>query len=116
MHIILDKDPSGTMMSPPFESMPWLRMYTILPICLVLWIVGATIYESIRYEKGSRWWNKINNIKAINVVMKRDISNDEHFSNLEKNKFFEEKLYLNVLWEFCLIQNPPNLNLIHPKF
>ena len=28
-------------------------------------------------------------IKAINVVMKRDVSNDEHFSNLEKNKYFD---------------------------
>ena len=30
-----------------------------------------------------------NNLRAINVVMKRDISNDEHFSDLEKNKYFD---------------------------
>lgn len=29
------------------------------------------------------------NIKAINVVMKRDIANDSRFSNLEKNKYFD---------------------------
>lgn len=29
------------------------------------------------------------NIKAINVVMKRDISNDIHFSDLEKNKYYD---------------------------
>lgn len=30
-----------------------------------------------------------NGVKAINVVMKRDISNDEHFSNLEKDTYFD---------------------------
>lgn len=30
-----------------------------------------------------------NDIRGINVVMKRDISNDKHFSNLEKNKYFD---------------------------
>lgn len=30
-----------------------------------------------------------NDIKAINVVMKRDISNDYHFSNLDKNTLFD---------------------------
>lgn len=30
-----------------------------------------------------------NDIKAINVVMKRDISNDVHFSNLEKDKYYD---------------------------
>lgn len=30
-----------------------------------------------------------NDLKAINVVMKRDISDDKHFSFLEKNKYFD---------------------------
>lgn len=30
-----------------------------------------------------------NDVRAINVVMKRDIANDNHFNNLEKNKYFD---------------------------
>ena len=62
MHLLLGRDPGGTMLDPPFETMPWLGLHVILILSTVLWIIGATIYETIKFPRGDRWYSHLDEI------------------------------------------------------
>lgn len=59
----LGRDSSGTMLSPPFESMPWLNLYVICILSFVIWVGVATLFEIVKFEKGERWFDRVEDIK-----------------------------------------------------
>lgn len=51
------------LLKSPFEGLDFLNYYVIVPVAIVLYFGALTLYETIFYKKGSRWYDDPEKLK-----------------------------------------------------